>query len=337
MILAWTVISAFVAALLLTTFIREYALRHRILDIPNERSSHEAPTPRGGGLAIAVVMIVALIVLWLAGVVPARLAAALTVGGAAIAALGWIDDKHGLAALPRGLVQLGAAIVAVVLLGGVPVIHIGEFALRVGLAGSLLAVVLIVWFTNLYNFMDGIDGLAAGEAVSVGLIAALLLWNVSAPLAIVAGVMAASSAGYLVWNWPPAKIFMGDSGSGLLGYSFAVLALASENAGALPTLWWIVLLGAFTFDATITLVRRVLQGKAIYQAHRDHAYQRLVRYGRTHRAVTSAVLALNIVLAALAWAGWRASTPVALAIVTFALILLAAPYLWVERRLPMGG
>ncbi len=174
-----------------------------------------------------------------------------------------------------------------------------------GLVGSLLAVVGIAWLTNLYNFMDGIDGLAAGEAVSVGLVGCGLLAFAGADgMALAALSLAAAAGGFGVFNWPPAKIFMGDVGSGLLGFAFGVLALASERAGAVPLMVWMMLLAAFIVDATATLIRRVVNGERWFEAHRSHAYQRAVQMGYSHRDVTLAVMGLNVLLAIAATGVW---------------------------------
>ncbi len=196
------------------------------------------------------------------------------------------------------MVHTFAAIWAVWCLGGFQSFDLGVTVVPLGMVGSVLAVVGIMWLINLYNFMDGIDGLAGGEAVSVALVGGVLLSFVGATgIALAVFSLAAAVAGFLVLNWPPAKIFMGDVGSGLLGYAFAVLALASDRTGAVPLVVWILLLGVFIVDATATLIRRVMNGERWYEAHRSHAYQRAVQAGYSHRTVTIAVLALNGLLA----------------------------------------
>jgi Fuc2NAc and GlcNAc transferase len=188
---------------------------------------------------------------------------------------------------------------------------------------------------NLYNFMDGIDGLAGGQAVLVGLVAAAVSWNAGVPsLAAIALLIAAAAAGFLAWNWAPAKIFLGDVGSGFLGFVFAVIALASELRGTTPLLLWLLLLGVFVFDATLTLTRRVFHGDRWYDAHRSHAYQRAVQAGYSHQQVTTACLTLTALLGALAWFGTEqgAWQPAVLGI---GIVLLFVAYLSVERMRPM--
>lgn len=284
-------------AVLLTGAARSYALRRALLDIPNERSSHSVPTPRGGGLAIAATLAVGAAALGLTGVVQTELAWALLGGGVLVAGIGWLDDHGHVPPRRRAVVHAAAAAWAVYCLGGLDRITLGGVAWHLGWPGSLLAVIAVVWLINLYNFMDGIDGLAGAEGVSAGLGAAALAWWAGAPgVAAAAALVAMSCGGFLWWNWPPAKIFMGDVGSGLLGYCFAVLALAGEKSGAVPAAAWLILLAVFVLDATFTLISRVLRGEQWYTAHRSHAYQRAVQLGYSHRRVTATVAGINILL-----------------------------------------
>src|SRR3569832_137976 len=293
---------AFIASLLLTAVIRRYANRC-LLDVPNERSSHKTPTPRGGGLAIGIVFLAVVGLLGIFDMVPASLRIALIGGGALVAAIGWLDDHRHVAAGWRVLVHLASAVWAVYWLNGFPSFSLGHVQLYVSCVGHMLAILGIVWMINLYNFMDGIDGLAADEAVTVALVAAGLLWWGGAPdLALGAALLAAACGGFLWWNWPPAKIFMGDVGSGFLGYCFAVLMLASEKAQALPLTAWLILLAVFVLDATYTLTNHNTHKEKWYTAHRSHAYQRLIQLGHPHVRVTSAVMLVNLlVLAPIAW------------------------------------
>jgi Fuc2NAc and GlcNAc transferase len=301
------------------------------LDLPNERSSHVRATPRGGGLAIAVVVLAGIVLLAAIGDIPARMALGLVGGGLAVAAVGWLDDKRGLGTVPRALVQLLAAAWTVTWIGLPSALGSGAL----GIALAVVAVVAIAWCCNLYNFMDGIDGIAGSEAVIVGFAGGWLLWRAGAPdLALASLLIGAASAGFLVWNWPPARLFMGDVGSGLLGFLFGAIAVASVERGAVPLPSWLLLLGVFFFDATATLLRRMIAGERWYAAHRSHAYQRAVQSGLSHRAVTLATVAINLVLAALAalaalipGASWPAFGA--------GFVLLAICYALAERRRPM--
>ncbi len=246
-----------------------------------------------------------------------------------------MDDRWGVRPYWRLAVQLGAAVWALAWLGGLQHVHLGTYVLRSGLLLNIVAAVSIVWLINLYNFMDGIDGIAAAEAVSVGSVAgALLWWAGDQGLAGISFVIAAASGGFLVWNWSPARIFMGDVGSAVLGYVFATLAVASENSDTLLIWQWVLLLGVFVTDATATLVRRALHGDRVYQPHKNHAYQRAVQAGWTHARVSGTIVLINLCLGILVAVGaaypeaqsWSGATGVALVIVL---------YLWVERRYPM--
>lgn len=290
---------------LLAGQVRRYALARGILDHPNARSSHQVPTPRGGGLAIVGVVLVGVVMLAVGGWVNLEFAVAFVVGGAVVAVVGWLDDRFSLPILTRATIHTAAAVWALGWLGGLPRLTIGTWVISLGLWGFPLGLVAMVWLINLYNFMDGIDGLAGMEAVAVALAAGVLaLLSGDNALALVAWLVAGASLGFLGWNWPPAKIFMGDVGSAFLGYAFAVMAVAGESTGSLPVSVWCVLLAVFVADTTLTLVRRFLSGEKWYEAHRSHVYQLAVRAGCTHRQVTLSALGLNItmiVVAAMLW------------------------------------
>jgi Fuc2NAc and GlcNAc transferase len=279
----------------LTGVVRKLSLSHGVLDVPNQRSSHTVPTPRGGGLSVVLSATVACIALALLGVVPIDLLIALVGGGALVAAVGFIDDRRPVRAGIRLAVHVGAAVWAVAWLGGMPVLRVGDHLFQLGWAGPVLAVLGIVWTLNLFNFMDGIDGIAGSEAVFVAGAASLLsLLHAGPAVPAVAGIFCAATAGFLYWNWPPAKIFLGDVGSGYLGFFIAVNALAATRDCASDLWTWLILGGVFFVDATMTLVRRAIRGERVYEGHRSHVYQRLARKWRSHRRVTLAVVLVNI-------------------------------------------
>jgi len=266
-----------------------------MMDVPNARSSHQRSTPRGGGVAIVLVTSASLLVLAVRGSLASDLLISLAGGGLCVAAIGYADDHRSLPPWIRLIVQVGAAIWAVAWLGSLPTLRIGEHVNHFGWFGTLAAVVGIVWALNLFNFMDGIDGIAASEAVFVAVAGAWLTagahWTGDVAAASLA--FAAACGGFLLWNWPPARIFMGDVGSGYLGYVIAVLALTASR-GNRAALWvWLILSGVFFVDATVTLLRRLVRGERIYQAHRTHAYQWLARRWGSHAKVTCAVLAVD--------------------------------------------
>lgn len=286
------------AAWWLTGRIHDYAVRRQMLDVPNARSSHTAPTPRGGGMAIVACTIAALPVLGFLGLMSWRDVSAMCGGGLLVALVGVADDHAPVAARWRLLGHFLAAAWILAILRGIPALSVFGRVLDPGPFGYVLGMLFIVWLINLTNFMDGIDGIAAVEAITVCVAGVALYF--AAPRATppwpAAGILAAAALGFLVWNWPPAKIFMGDGGSGFLGVMFAALAL--QAAWAAPSLFWswIILLGVFVVDATLTLLRRLARGERVYEAHRSHAYQQAAQQRGAHKPVTVMVAAIN--------AGW---------------------------------
>lgn len=275
----------FLISILLTGLIRKYVLRKNILDIPNNRSSHCLPTPRGGGMTFVFLFVILSLWLALQHKIPLSLFYALS-GGLLVALIGWLDDVISIEPIWRATVHVLAAIWAVYWLGGL-------FSL--GIAGYLLTVIGIVWCINLYNFMDGIDGLAGVEGVFISLCAALALSLLGiSGMGLLCFLLAGVIAGFLVWNWPPAKIFMGDVGSGYLGYVFSVLAITTANLNILPLVFWITISAIFLCDATFTTLYRMYKGERWYEAHRKHAYQQLVQYGGDHKTVTIGIFLINL-------------------------------------------
>lgn len=287
---------------LLTGAVRHYSLRNKIIDIPNERSSHQVPTPSGGGLAFVALFLLAAMLL----PIETNVRVALVGGGALVSLVGWLDDRFSLSAAVRFVVHVVAAAWALGWLGGLPRIELGVTSFSLGWLGWPVGVVGIVWLINLYNFMDGIDGLAGGQALIASLAGGALLYaGGHTGLAELSWVLSAVVLGFLFWNWHPAKIFMGDVASGFLGYTFAVLAISSDGQGGPPMLIWALLLGVFLVDATATLLRRIRRGERVHEAHRSHAYQLATQMGYSHRQVTMAAMAIMAGLALLAWVGWR--------------------------------
>ena len=257
------------------------------------------PTPTGGGLAIAVVFLASVVALGIIGVVEASVGLALAGGGSMVALISWIDGRRALNARVRILVHALAAIWVLWVLGGPQSLNIGFTTLSLGVAGSVLGFVWIVGLSNLYNFMDGIDGLLGSETVAIGAVAGILLMLAGRPeLAVVTWILAAGAAGFLVWNWHPAKIFMGDVGSVLIGFSFATLAFVSERADAVPVFVWSTLLLVVLVDAGLSTLRRALKGEKWFEAHRTFGYHQALKFGLTHSQVTLRVIGLNLIVAA---------------------------------------
>lgn len=284
----------------MTGALRRYALARSVVDIPNGRSSHSVSTPRGGGVAIVLAFLAAMPVLALANVLPLAVMWALWGAGAGVAAIGFLDDHGHIPARWRLLGHFAGAIWALIWLDGLPPLSLFGASFDLGWLGHLLAAVYLVWLLNLYNFMDGIDGIASVEAICVCLGGALLygmLGFSDSPQSfawVMPMLLAAAVAGFLCWNFPPARIFMGDAGSGFLGITLGILSL--QAAWVAPKLFWswLILLGVFVLDATWTLLRRLLRGDKVYEAHRSHAYQYASRQFGKHLPVTLAVLGINL-------------------------------------------
>jgi Fuc2NAc and GlcNAc transferase len=329
----WLIALAFLAACALTAGVRRYALNSNLLDQPNERSSHVQPTPRGGGVAIVAAFLAGTAALAFMSAVSWRLAAAVLAGGLVVAWLGFADDRRPLPARVRFGGHLAAAVWVTWLLGPLPALPIAGGELPLSLFGPVLAVVFLSWSINLFNFMDGIDGIASIEAMGVALGGAFVWW-LRQPGGdwLVAVLFAACVGGFLFWNFPPARIFMGDAGSGFLGLIVALLALWSSS-GSPDLIWaWLILSGCFMVDATTTLLRRVHSGERFYEAHRNHAYQYAARRHGSHKVVTLAVLVINSV--------WLLPWAVAVAMRwvdgALAALLAFAPLVWLAWHYKAG-
>ncbi|KPX41512.1 glycosyltransferase family 4 protein [Pseudomonas syringae pv. tagetis] len=283
-------------SLILTALLRKYALARSLIDVPNARSSHSIPTPRGGGVSIVVAFVMALVILAWMGHLSAPALAAIVGSGGLVAVIGFMDDHGHIAARWRLLGHFVAAAWALFWLDGLAPVDVMGWTFTPGPVGQVLAAFYLVWMLNLYNFMDGIDGIAGVEAVTVcmgmSIIYALggyvgLSWE--------ALLLAVAVAGFLYWNVPPAKIFMGDAGSGFLGIVLGVLSI--QGSWASPQLFWswLILLGVFIVDATVTLVRRMLRRERLYEAHRSHGYQFASRHYGSHLLVTLTVGLINLV------------------------------------------
>lgn len=328
-------VAAFGSSWLLTRIVRQVALRRDILDHPVERSSHVAATPRGAGLAIVIVFSVGACVLAVTNTIGTGLTIGLVGGGLLVAAVGWLDDVWSLPATTRLIAHFLSAAWLVWWLGGLPALDVGTSIIQFSTAGSVLAIIAIVWSTNLYNFMDGIDGLAGSEAISVSAIGGVLLWLLgNRGLASLSLLAAAAVLGFLVLNWPPAKVFLGDVGSGFLGFLFGGLALASEISGTLPLVAWLIVGSAFIVDSTLTLIRRGSRGSWL-QPHKTHAYQRAVQSGLSHASIARFVIGLNLVLGLVAYLGTARDEWLIPALIV-GIVLSVTAYSAVEWLLPFN-
>jgi len=295
MLVVLSCVLVFIFSASITWLTRIYAVRKNILDIPNERSSHHVPIPRGGGIAIVLTFTVAVIGLGLRGLLDPNLMLAIVGGGIAIATIGYCDDVYTVKVRWRIITHFLAAVWAIYWLHGFAILDLGTWTFTLNTIGSFFAIICIMWCINLYNFMDGIDGLAGSEGIFISLAGSLALWlTYHHSMAFLMLLLAAAIAGFTVWNWPPAKIFLGDIGSGYLGYIFAVLSIYTANQGFVPIVFWIIVLAIFLCDTTFTLIGRAFQGKRWYAAHREHAYQNLISYGASHQHVTVCISMGNI-------------------------------------------
>jgi len=286
--------------------------RREILDHPNERSSHLVPTPRGGGIALFGAVLLSWLLLARIGSAPSGVFG-IALGAILLAAVSWIDDLRGLSPAARLLVQSAAVAIGVSALPELPdFLYLGAIGL------------VWIWWINLFNFMDGIDGLAGSEAAAIG--AGLLMFatvgaGADPALRALAAAVTGAAVGFLVWNWSPARIFLGDVGSVPLGYILGFLLLDRAVRGH----WKIALILPLYFlaDATITLTRRLIRGERIWLAHREHFYQLAVRRGLGHAAVVRRVIAADLILIGCGWAaenGWGA-TSLGLSAATVAILL----------------
>ncbi len=279
----------FLLSYLLTLSYKHLAVRHKVLDIPNERSSHVIPTPKGGGIAIVIAWYAGLVVLFYLGYVPENLFYAL-LSGSILAVISFLDDLIDLKPLVRLFAQVFTAILSLWFIGGFNPLVLGNITISLPYILLPVALIGIVWFINLFNFLDGIDGYAPLEASTIALVIFIITGN---PLCL---VLLGSVMGFIIWNWPKAKIFMGDVGSTQLGFILVVLGIYCHNATDLSIIQWLMLTSVFWFDATLTLFRRWRNGEKLSKAHKKHAYQRAVQSGLSHQTTIILSACINIVI-----------------------------------------
>lgn len=303
---------AFAGVLALTYFgvglFRRWSLHRQLLDIPNERSSHVAPTPRGGGLIVVVISLSSYLIYTI--ISGQRLMWGYFAGAILIAVVSWLDDLYSISFIWRFLIHSLAAALVLYDAGFWQSIYfpVVDSRIELGPFGAVLSFLWIVWLTNAYNFMDGIDGISGMQAVTAGLGWMLLGYLIGFPVvSFYGGILAFSSLGFLVHNWPPAKIFLGDVGSAFLGFSFAVMPFlaGSEHSGKPAPLPIIALLLVwyFVFDTVLTFFSRLLRRHRVWEPHREHLYQQLIISGLSHRFVSllygflSILIVLSLILA----------------------------------------
>ena len=283
-------LALFIFSVILTGGMRRYALSRNIMDTPSARSAHQVPTPRGGGVAFVISLLFATYLAKLPTDSMMLLNAALLV-----ALVGFLDDHGYLNVRWRLLAHALAALWVLLVLHGFPSLSVLVWTWPAGLVLNTLAFFYMVWLINLYNFMDGIDGLAALEAICV-CSGAVLVYILSGYLDLMTLplLICACVAGFLVWNWPPARIFMGDAGSGFLGCLLAALSIQAAHLHANFFWSWLILLGVFIVDATYTLLSRAMRLERLHEPHSMHAFQHAARRVQSHLVVDRVVVAINV-------------------------------------------
>ncbi len=272
---------------------RIYALNKGVLDTPNARSSHEVDTPRGGGISIIIGFTIATLGLLHTQLLQFDHACALLLGSLPIAAVGLADDHSPVSAKTRFCIHFFSALSALLVLDASPALALGDLTIQLDSLWVLALAISLTWLTNLYNFMDGIDGIASTEAISV-LFGALLITTSNSDTNFLPLLYIAPIGGFLILNWSPAKIFMGDSGSGFLGGFLGVFAIVFAILEQVNLWAWLILLATFIADASWTLVSRIIDGQDWHRPHRTHSYQILSRKWQSHKSVNHANTATNL-------------------------------------------
>jgi UDP-N-acetylmuramyl pentapeptide phosphotransferase/UDP-N-acetylglucosamine-1-phosphate transferase len=316
----------FISAFFLTYLVKLMAQKKSIMDLPNERSSHALPTPRGGGLAIAVVWFLGISYLNYVEIISSDIYYALMTG-VLIAIISFIDDIYTLPYLPRIIVQALSTAIALYFVGGIGVVDFGFFTIESQILLNAVAFVGVLWFINLFNFIDGINGYSSSGAICIS--GALYFFTGD----ILTLILLLSVLGFLPWNWGKAKIFMGDIGSTLLGFTIAVLIIHYNKMAQLSIFNGLIITSVFWFDATYTLFKRYLNKEQLSKPHKKHAYQRVVQYGFSHPKTSLIMIALNGLLFCIAT--FSDSYPLySLVFLIVAIIVLFLVYKLIDSKKP---
>jgi Fuc2NAc and GlcNAc transferase len=277
-------LAALLATIAGTRAFQLFAINRGIVANPNFRSLHQRPMPRGGGIVFSFVFLIAVAVLWLFDVIAQDMIWGLVFGGAIATVFGFVDDVVEVGTKSKLAAQSGLAAWVLFSVGGKPLLGLPGVPYLFDLLLSWFA---LVWLMNLYNFMDGIDGMAASGATFIcsAAIVSLLLVGGGSEIILVLGLLAVCSIGFLVFNWPPATIFMGDSGSLFLGYCFGTLIAITITGGQISLWTWLILFAYFAGDTSTTTILRMFMLKRWYGAHRSNAYQNLARIWGSHLKV----------------------------------------------------
>jgi len=287
---------SFIATYVVTRNALNYANKTGLLDHPCERSSHTVSTPRGGGISVVLVFLLSIVYLrYFTPNLDNHLFISFFSGGLIVAAIGLWDDHSSVPAKLRLSTHFTAAIISLFFIADYPDIPLFDNIIKLSIFGYFFYTIFLVWMLNLYNFMDGIDGIASVEAITtlLGIIIIFYLQgDTNSPRVLMS--LVACVAGFLIWNWPPVKIFMGDACSGFLGFTIGLMVITTSNSEHVNIWSWLILLSVFIVDATYTLFSRVLRGYSWFSPHRSHAYQIISRHYNSHKKVTLGVLAINV-------------------------------------------
>jgi UDP-N-acetylmuramyl pentapeptide phosphotransferase/UDP-N-acetylglucosamine-1-phosphate transferase len=273
-----------------TALVKWITVKMNLMDVPNDRSSHRKPTPKGGGIAVVAIFYLGLVIEYFvyASIDTGFFIALLFALPVAVVSLR--NDLRKVSPWIRLFVQILAGSAALYFLGGIDKIDLGFVTYNHAFIFNIIAPLGIVWFTNLFNFIDGIDGYIGSEVIFISV--AFFILSGSA----VSLIPAAATLGFLVLNWQPAKIFMSDVGSTFIGFVISIFAIHSQNTGELSLIAWAMLTSVFWFDATVTLIRRMINREAIFNAHRKHAYQRIIQFGFSHQKTVICAMSINIII-----------------------------------------
>lgn len=289
-------IAVFVFTIAVIGLIRVYALQHFIIDTPNDRSSHTIPTPRGGGAGIILMVIACIVLMGVLEKLSLEATLAFSGGGIIVAYTGWLDDNKNISVLWRMVLYSMATIWALFWLQKTHFNNMNHSILISEIVINIIFTIGILWIINLFNFMDGTDAFAAIQSICTSTVLCILFWlegqNI---LLVIFSVILISSCGFLSWNFPPAKIFMGDVGSCTLGFFFGIFAIYTEINNLMSITIWLILLAPFIGDATFTLTKRIITKEKWYKAHNSHAYQRLYVMGFSHKKLVFGLLIINTI------------------------------------------
>ena len=296
------------------------------MSVPNIRSLHDKPTPTGGGLAIIMSWYTGITVLFLCGIMEKSLYLVLLCG-VILGVVSIVDDFIGLKPVIRLVFQFLTATAAFYLLGGLRPLVMPQIHFDYNFIVYPLAIIGMVWFINLFNFMDGVDGFASLQAIIICAVLFVFTWDISVMILIIC------VTGFIYWNWPKAKVFMGDVGSTQLGFILVVFGIHFHNIYEFSIMNWIMLASPFWFDATLTLFRRWRNGENISEAHRKHAYQRIVLAGFSHEKVNLFLVLINLINI-LFISLYRAVKVMQIPIVIITLLFYYLITLYVDRKVP---